>query len=169
MMIRRETDRLGDPANFVFRGQFYHSVTPAKCALCGRIIHNVYTMCPSHGRSAPSGECCFNVFKKKNPKVYNRLLAAKTLLDAYDEGIHNDVKTYNAIGDVSLRLREWRKLKKQAMKCICEHKKATGTNWLPKPLYDLKAEAEKNPGKTIRWFDSHLPLLREKLTAKSFL
>ena len=158
------SERFGDPASFVFRGQFYHSSTLTKCALCGRDIRNVYTLRSPQGRSVPSGECCFPVFQKWNPEVHTRLLAAKTLLAAYDDGIWSDVKTYNTIGDTGHRLREWRKLKRQAMKHICDHRKATGTGWLPKPLYDLKTEAEKLPGKTTRWFNAHTPILKEKLT-----
>ena len=164
MVSRREvSERFGDPANFEFRGQFYHSSTLTKCALCGRDIRNVYTLRSPQGRSVPSGECCFPIFQKWNPEAYTRLVAAKTLLGAYDDGIRSDVKTYNATGDYDYRLSEWRKLKRQAMRLICEHKKATGTDWLPKPLYDLKAEADKAPGKTTRWFKSHLPILNEKL------
>lgn len=164
MVGRREfTERFGDPANFSFRGQFYHSVTAAKCALCGRDIRNVYTLLNPQGRSVPSGECCFRVFQKWSPDVYTRLLAAQILLDATEDGMEKDVKTYNAIGDVDYRLREWRKLKRQAMTRIREHQKATGSDWLPKPLYDLKTEAEKAPGKTIRWFESHIPALSNLL------
>lgn len=163
-MGRREfTERFGDPANFAFRGQFYHSVTLAKCALCGREIRNVYTLCPPRGRSVPSGECCFGLFQKWNPEVYTRLLAAQILLDAVEDGIRSDTKVRTTIGDVDYRLREWRKLKRRALAAVREHRKATGGDWLPKPLYDLKAEAEKAPGKTTRWFDSHIPLLRGML------
>lgn len=164
MMSRREiTERFGDPASFAFRGQFYHSATVAKCALCGRDIRNVYTLRSPQGRSVSSGECCFEVFQKWNHEVHTRLLAAKTLLAAYDEGIQADVKTCNSMGDLDHRIREWRRLKRQALRRINDHKRVSGTSWLPKPLYDLKDEAEKAPGKTIRWFNSHLPVLKEKL------
>ena len=163
MKSRREiTERFGDPANFEYRGQFYHSTTAAKCALCGRDIRNVYTLQIPQGRSVPSGECCFPLFQKWNLKVYTRLVAAKVLLGAYDDGVRSDVTTYNATGDYAHYLREWRRLKRQVMKAIRDYNKATGTQWLPKPLYDLKAEADKTPGKTLRWFNSHFPVLKEK-------
>jgi len=164
MVSRRVlSERFGDPASFSFRGQFYRSATIAKCALCGREIRNVYTLCPPQGRSVPSGECCFPVFQKWNSEVHTRLVAARTLLGAFDDGVKSDVKVFNAIGDVAYRRREWRKLKRQALKTINDHKKATASDWLPKSLFDLKAEADKVPGKTSRWFNSHLPVLKEKL------
>ena len=168
MKSRREfTERFGDPANFAFRGQFYHSVTLAKCALCGREIRNVYTLCPPQGRSVPSGECCFGFFQRWNPKVYTRLLASQVLLDAVEDGIRSDTKVNTAKGDVDYRLREWRRLKRRALAAVRGHKKTTGSDWLPKPLYDLMTEAGRAPGKTTRWFDSHIPLLREMLEKPS--
>jgi hypothetical protein len=84
-------------------------------------------------------------------------------LGAVKDGIRSDVKIYNAIGDFEHRLRQWRKAKRQAMRMIRDHREFTGDSWLPKPLFDLKAEAEKAPGKTPRWFDSHLPVLTNKM------
>jgi hypothetical protein len=162
MLSRCVTERYGDPANFAFRGQFYESSTPANCALCGRDIRNVYTLRTPQGRSVPSGECCFPYFKKRNPEVYTRLIAAQTLLGAHLEGVVGDIKTYNASEDVSHRLREWRKLKRQALMVIRGYQKTMG-DWLPKPLYELRVEAEKKPGVSTRWFDSHIPTLRNKL------
>jgi hypothetical protein len=164
MLSRREfTERFGDPANFAFRGQAYPSSTPAKCALCGRDIRNVYSLCPPQGRSVPSGECCFGLFKKVNPNVYLLLLAARLLLDASGDGEKADIKLYNSLGDVNYRVSEWRKLRRKALEAVREYRKATGGDWLPKPLYDALEEASKRPGKTPRWFDAHIPALREKL------
>jgi len=157
------TERYGDPASFAYYGQHYQSLTAAKCALCGRDIRNVYTLRPPRGRSVPIGECCFWLFQKWNPGVYTRLLAAQVLLGAVEEGIRNDTKVRTTLGDVDYRLREWRKLKRKALTAVREHRRTSGGDWLPKPLYDLKAEATKAPGKTTRWFDSHIPVLRGML------
>jgi hypothetical protein len=168
MNSRREiTERFGDPASFAYYGQYYHSVTPAECALCGRGIRNVYTLRTTQGRSVRTGECCFTVFKKLNAGVYTRLLAAQLLLDATDEGVKIDTKTYNTKGDLSYLQREWRKLKRQALALIRDYSKNPGTDdWLPRELYYLQTEALKKPGKTSRWFNQHIPILRNRLTVK---
>jgi hypothetical protein len=164
MISRREfTERYGDPANFAFRGQAYPSSTPAKCAVCGHDIRNVYSLCPPQGRSVPSGECCFGIFKTSNPRVYALLQAARLLLTAYEDGEKNDIKTYSTSGDVKYRTSEWRKLRRKVLEAIREYRKLTGSDWLPKPLYDALEEANRCPGKTCRWFDAHIPALREKL------
>ena len=167
-MNRREfSERFGDPADFAFRGQCYHSSTLAKCALCGREkIRNVYTLL-SQGRSLPSGECCISLFQKWNPEMHTRLLAAKYLLNAYQKDIELDVKHFNASADVTHRLRQWCKLKQEALQRIRSHKKTTGSDWLPRGLYELKIEATKPPGKTNRWFNSHIPVLKEMLAKSS--
>lgn len=161
------TERFGDPASFAYYGQHYHSLTVAKCALCGRDIRNVYTLRPPQGRSVPTGECCFRVFEELNPDVHIRLLAAQILLAAYNEGVEDDTKVFNKRGDKDFRLREWRRLKRQVMTRIRQHRKDTGSDWLPKPLYDLKVAASKKPGKTSRWFDLHIPVLRDKLAVEN--
>jgi hypothetical protein len=161
------TERYGDPASFAYYGQHYQSLTAAKCALCGRDIRNVYTLRPPRGRSVPIGECCFSVFEEVNHETYTRLLAAQVLLDAYEEGTDNDIKVFNARGDKDFQLREWRKLRRQVLSRVRKYRKDSGSDWLPKQLHDLRAEANKKPGKTIRWFESHIPILREGLTAEN--
>jgi hypothetical protein len=161
---RAFTGRFGDPASFGFKGQFYRSITPICCEFSGHRISNVYTV---HAmRSHRMGECCFPLFEKWNPKVYSRLLAAKLLQECVDESFKADVKVFNAKGDVNHRKSEWRKLRKRALKTVSEYQKATQDLWLPKPLFILKAEADKVPGTTPRWFDMHIPVLREKLDVK---
>ena len=161
------TERYGDPASFAYYGQHYQSLTAAKCALCGRDIRNVYTLRPPRGRSVPIGECCFIVFKKVNHSTYTRLLAAQVLIDAYEEGTESDIKVFNARGDKDYRLREWRKLRRQVLARVRKHRKDTGSDWIPKTLHDLRVEANRKPGKTSRWFDTHLPILRDMLTAEN--
>jgi|ERR1700739_257544 len=168
MVSRLEiTERFGDPASFAYFGQYYHSLTPAKCALCGRDIRNVYTLRPPRGRSVRSGECCFAVFKKYNTEVYTRLLAARIMLDSSDEGLKNDTKVFNIKGDLDYRVREWRRLRRQVLTRVREYRKANnGSDWLPKTLHELKAEVERRPGKTIVWFDRHIPILRDKIATE---
>jgi hypothetical protein len=157
-------ERMAPLNSLSFRGQAYHSSTPALCTLCGKSIGNVYTLCSPQGRTAVLGECCFKIFKKHNPEVYTRLLAAQLLMDAYEEGAEYDVRVYTSLGDVRFRLSEWRKLRRKALQLVREYQRATGGDWLPKPLYEVKLEADRKPGKTVRWFDSHIPLLRSKMS-----
>jgi hypothetical protein len=168
LLNRREfTERFGDPASFVYSGQYYLSTTPTKCALCGRAIRNVYTLRSPKGRSLPSGECCFSYFMKWNNTVYTRLLAGQILLDSYSDTIEQDAKNYSTVGDLKQRQDQWRKMRSTARARIRTHQKATGSDWLPKNLYDLQAEIALRPGKTTRWFDLHIPILRDLLAIKN--
>ena len=167
VLNRREfTERFGDPANFIFRAQYYHSTTPMKCALCGRDIRNVYTL-RTQGRSVPSGECCFSLFEEWNPEVYARLMACKFLLNAYEQDTQADIKTYNAVGDVRYRRTEWNRLRRKVHQTIRDYRKATGSGWLPRPLYDVLQESNRKPGKSMRWFESHIPTLKELIRNSS--
>lgn len=170
MLGKREfTERYGDPAKFVFKGQYYdagqHSET--NCTVCGHIIRYVYILKNPENRSVPLGSCCFGYFEKWNKDdLFLPLAAASVLVETVAKAIQDDTKLYNAKADVALRLRDWRRIRREALSKIKAYQKVNGS-WLPKPLFDLQAEVKLKPGKSLRWFEFHIPALREKIAAAS--
>ena len=149
---------------FSFRGQYFHTTNAIPCKLCGkRVIHDVFTLHHPDKGSLGVGSCCFPRIKKVQPSIFPQLMAAKTLLEAAKAGLEADVKEFNHKGDMSFHANKWKRLKRRAKSKVKDFAHRSKDGWLPQPLFELKVEADKVPGKTLRWYKNHISILQNML------
>src|SRR5271157_5239940 len=112
MNYREFTEQHGDPAMFVFKGQYYDTgpSSKTKCTVCGQGIHLVYVLKNDRDCSVPISSCCFSYFKQWNPKVHTQLCAAAILLGATIEAEARDKKVYVPLMEVRSRREIWRSM-----------------------------------------------------------
>lgn len=171
MNLREFTERCGDPAKFVFNGQYYDAglQSKTKCTACGQEVHLVYVLKNDRNRSVPFSSCCFVYFKQWNPKVHTQLCAAAVLLGATIDAEARDKKIFAPQMEVRERRETWRGMKRKALDIIREYKVKTGKEWLPEQLFDLKVVAEQTPAEfkrvanAIRWYERQTATLESKL------
>jgi hypothetical protein len=159
------TERLGDLADFTFKGQCYDSglSSKVKCTLCTRAIRLVYILKDPQNCSVPTGSCCFHKFREVNPKLLKQLEAAIIWLNTTLEAERTDTRAYKP--EVRDRMAAWWALKHQALLKIRDYRRQTGKEWLPESLFELKVIVEKKPATTAtsRWFDNRIRELSAKI------
>ena len=160
-------ERHGDPASFTFKGQCYDAgpTSGVECALCGRQTRFVYILKNPKDRSTPTGPCCFHYFQKWNLPLHKQLVASALWLSTTVEGETRDLKTFSYRADVQDKVRQWRRIKQQALQKIREYKATTKKEWLPEELFELQTVASKTPSptSTSRWYDKRIRELQERI------
>lgn len=166
--------RYADPANLFYKRQSYYdsSPEPKHCAICDRPIRHCFILRTQPDRALPPiGTCCFPYFEQWNPKLHGVLIAAAIDLDNYLEATQHDVALYGKLATAKERMARWREVKRRAFTEIRKFRKISGEKtWLPKPLHDLKEEADKRPTteyknltREAQWYEKQVHRLEERL------
>jgi hypothetical protein len=158
-------EKYGDPRAYSYRGQFYDSRKASTACICGRHIRFCFLVLTPTGSKITIGSCCFKFFLP----LAEVLEASQVLL------LHTTLEEMKAIRETQLReaaassRTEWNKLRREALKRISAYHKATGKEWLPEVLFDLKVALEASlpqgqPNKrAVRWLRTKAEVLKKKL------
>lgn len=159
--------KLGDPAKFTHRGQFYDGRTPTTPCICGRKIRFCFIVYTGAKEKVTLGSCCFKYFA--STRLFDILEATQVVL------LNVVVETQKATKETEEKeafaksRKNWNKVRREALSRIAAHRKATGKEWLPEILFDIRAAAAveapgyTQPKKASNWFQTKTEFLRKKL------
>lgn len=157
----------GSPAKFSFRGQCYDARIPSTMCVCGRKIRFCFIVYSASGQRLTLGSCCFKHF------VGTRLA---DILEASQVYLLNTVveaqKAARAAAERQAALdsrKAWNQARREALKRIRAHRKASGKKWLPEALWDIQQAVEasqpryQRSSRAARWFQAKTEYLQKKL------
>lgn len=171
-------ERFGDSTSYAFNGAYFDTGTDAKmkCGVCGRDIRYCYILKRRPERAPQAklniGSCCFGYFDA-DQKTHQALVDARGVIQHRAEAIDAETKFYTRRTDVKTRMRQWQRIRHQALLQLREYRKASGKEWLPEHLFDLSVTVEKEPptykrvGTTIRWYEEQTRRLEEQINKVS--
>jgi hypothetical protein len=160
-------ERFGNPAKFTFRGQCYDTRVMSTPCVCARNIRFCFIVYSGIGEKITVGSCCFKCFA--GTRLVDILEASQIYL------LNNVVETQRAekIAAEKQKLVDsrklWLKVRREAISRVKAHQKASGKDWLPEPLFDLKtATASPEPlyrrsSQAAKWFLAKAEYLRKRL------
>ena len=166
-------ERFGEPSSYLFNGTYYDTGADAKqaCSGCSRIIRYCYIVKRNPASLLPAskltiGSCCFSHFDQK---TQDALMNAQGVNQNRTQAIEVETKFYTRRADVKSRMRQWQKIRHQALSQLRQYRKASGKEWLPETLFDLSVTVTqepptyKRPGLAIRWYEGQVRKLEEQI------
>ena len=180
-MLTREqfVEQYGEPTSYLFNGTYYDTGAAAKqqCGLCNGNIRFCFIIKRSPLSPLPPskwtiGSCCFGYFDA-DQKTHQALMDARGVIQHRAEAVEAETKFYARRSDMKTRMREWQRIRHQALLQIREYRKASGKEWLPEHLFDLSVTVEKEPptykrtGTTIRWYEEQTRRLEDQINKVS--
>jgi len=166
-------EKFGSPAKFSFRGQCYDGRTPTTECICGRKIRFCFIVYTGADQKMVIGSCCFKFFS--NARLAEILDASQVYLLNVVVETQKATKRTDDQRTFEESRKRWNKIRREAISRLRAHRKATGKEWLPEDLWDVKmAVEEREPryrqsSKAAKWFTAKAEYLRTKLAATSIM
>jgi hypothetical protein len=188
MLTKRTfTNRFGRPEAFIYKGQVWDTrlasgePSDRKCVVCHKHIRFVFILKKTQNENplaAPEigkleiGRCCFHYFRRWNPSLFHALKAALTVELTRARAFEHDKKVFSGHTSVTVRMKQWRQIKRRAMKLTQRMEQSNATAPIATVL-GLRAAATrepvsyKRPTTTLHWLEKQIGELQAGISKLS--
>jgi len=167
------TERFGNPTNYRFNGKCFDTGTDGKmhCDVCNRVIRYVYIIVKEgqEREKLQVGSCEIATFEQiGHAKLAAALTSAKAYLEVTVEAKEHAIKLYSRRDRKQALLKEWRKIKRQALSQVRKQRQTADYERLGR-LFELELIAKKplplykKHGLTVRWLEFQIGEMQTKM------